>query len=126
MKRLICTIVIFLIIVAIAATGFFINTRTANMVLEKVQKSQQYAFDGNIDLAKQELSAAIDEWERKIEIMLLFVSHGKLDEIEEAISIANSYIQYDEVSLFYAECQRASTLLDHFKSIEYPSINNIF
>ncbi|MDD6490352.1 MAG: DUF4363 family protein [Clostridia bacterium] len=126
MKRLIGTIVIFLIIAGIAATGFFINTRTADMVMEKVQKSQQYAIDGNIENAKKELAEAIDEWEKKIEIMLLFVSHGKLDEIEEAINIANSYIQYDEVPLFYAECQRASTLLDHFKSVEYPSINNIF
>ncbi|MGN0470984.1 MAG: DUF4363 family protein [Acutalibacteraceae bacterium] len=126
MKRLIGTIVIFLIIAGIAATGFFINTKTADMVMEKVQKSQQYALDGNIDSAKKELAEAIDEWEKKIEIMLLFVSHGKLDEIEEAINIAQSYIQYEEVPLFYAECQRASTLLDHFKSVEYPSINNIF
>ena len=126
MKRLIGTIIIFLIIAGIAATGFFINTKTADNVMEKVQASQKYALDGNIDRAKQELSAAIDEWERKIETMLLFVSHGKLDEIEEAISIANSYIQYEEIPLFYAECQRASTLLDHFKSVEYPSINNIF
>lgn len=126
MKRLIGTIVIFLIIVGISATGFFINTKTADTIMEKVQKSQQYALDGNIDSAKKELAEAIDEWEKKIEIMLLFVSHGKLDEIEEAINIAQSYIQYEEVPLFYAECQRASTLLDHFKNIEYPSINNIF
>lgn len=94
--------------------------------MEKVQTAQQYALDGNIENAKKELSEAMNEWEKKIEIMLLFVSHGKLDEIEEAINIANSYIHYDEIPLFYAECQRASTLLDHFKSVEYPSINNIF
>lgn len=126
MKRLIGAIIIFLIIAGIAATGFFINTRTADNVIEMLDASQQYALDGNIEEAKKELDGAIEEWEKKIEIMLLFVSHGKLDEIEEAINIADSYIQYDEIPLFYAECQRASTLLDHFKSVEYPSVNNIF
>ncbi len=82
--------------------------------------------EGNKERAKNELEKAIREWEKNMETMLIFVSHGKLDQIEEAINIADSYLQNGEINLFYAECQRAATLLDHFENVEYPNINNIF
>lgn len=126
MKRLIGALVILVIVIGIGVTGFIINTKTADTVIEMVETSKKYAFDGNIQDAKKELSKAIDEWEKNMETMLLFVSHGKLDQIEEAINIANAYIEHNELPLFYAECQRASILLDHFEGVEYVSINNIF
>ena len=126
MKRLSISLVILAIVIGIGITGFIINTNTAKSVIEKVNTSKKYALENNIEQAKKELALAIDEWEENMETMLLFVSHGKLDQIEEAITIAYSYLEHDEMSLFYAECQRAATLINHFENVEYPNINNIF
>ena len=61
-----------------------------------------------------------------METMLLFISHGKLDEIEKTINTACSYIKSREISLYKAECISAHLLIDNFKNVEYPNINNIF
>lgn len=126
MKRLVISLVVLALVIGVGITGLIINTGTAKSVMEKVNISKEYAMNDNTEQAKKELESAIDEWEKRMETMLLFVSHGKLDQIEESINIAYSYLEHDEMSLFYAECQRAATLIDHFESVEYPNINNIF
>ncbi len=125
MNRLIGAFVVLGLIIAISTTGFLINTRTANSVKTKIEQSVRFADSGETDKARSTLNDAIEEWKNHIETMLLFESHGKLDEIEETINIAKSYITKDEYHLFYMECNLASTLLDHFEHLEYPNINNI-
>lgn len=126
MKRLFIALVVLAIVIGIGITGLVINTNTANYIVDKLEMTKKYAADGNIETAKKELKDAVDRWESKMEIMLIFVSHGKLDQIEESINITNSYLENNEMGLFYAECKRAITLLEHFENVEYPNINNIF
>lgn len=126
MKRLIIAIAVLILVVGIGITGLLINTNTANSVMEKLHIAKEYATNGNTEQAKVELKKAVDKWEDRMEIMLIFVSHGKLDQIEESINIANAYLEHQEMTLFYAECQRAYTLLNHFENVEYLNINNIF
>lgn len=125
MNRLIGAFIVLGLIIAISTAGFLINTKTANSVKTKIENSIEFADKGELSKARSTLDNAIDEWERHIETMLLFESHGKLDEIEETINIAKSYIIKGEYNLFYMECNLAATLLDHFESLEYPNINNI-
>lgn len=126
MKRLITALIVLALVISIGLTGLIVNTNTTDMVMEKLEMSKNYAFKGNNKQAKKEIEEAINEWENKMETMLIFVSHGKLDQIEESINIADSYLENNEMPLFYAECRRASTLLEHFENVEYPSVTNIF
>lgn len=126
MNRLFGAFVVLAVVFAIIMTGFQINTKTASSVSEKIYNSAEYQKQGNSELAKKEIKSALNEWESNIETMLLFMSHGKLDQIEESINIADTYINLGDENMFLAECRRALILLEHFESVEYPSVDNIF
>ncbi len=126
MHRLISTVIIFILTLLIITAGFAINTRTTNSINEKINTAIELNTYGEIEDAKNIIQTAIDEWDNHIETMLLFESHGKLDQIEESLKIAQMYIKNGETEMFNAECKRASILIDHFNSLEYPTIYNIF
>ncbi len=107
-------------------TGFCINTNTAASVNALLSESVSYAQNNHIPQAKLSLQKAKNLWDSQMQTMLLFVSHGKLDQIEETINIADSYIKSNEISLYLAKCNTAILLIDNFKNVEYPNINNIF
>lgn len=125
MYRIKSAIAILIATIVIITVGFTINTNTARSVYSKVDAAQQYNKNGNVYKAKQEILSARDEWENKMETMLMFMSHSKLDQIEEALGIANTYIDCGDKNAFSAECQKATILLQHFYDLEYPTINNI-
>ncbi len=126
MHRIAGTVIIFIITSVIAVCGFFINTKTSDSIQKKVQAAVSSSRQNDIVLARKQVGNAVDEWNEKKELMLLFVSHGKLDQIDESMNIACSYIETGDTNLFITECVRIQVLLQHFNDLEYPSINNIF
>lgn len=126
MNRLFGAFAVLLGIIITVLSGFFINTNTAQAVNENLSLSMKYAENGDIQSAKSELEKALDKWNDKMQTMLLFISHGRLDEIEQTINTAYSYIKNSDISMYSAECTRAYLLIENFKNVEFPSINNIF
>lgn len=126
MNRLFGALAVLAGVLLIVITGFCINTSTAASVEALLTESLSYARHGNTTQAASSLKKAKNLWDHHMETMLLFVSHGKLDQIQETINIADSYIKSNEISLYLAECTTAKLLIDHFKNVEYPNINNIF
>ena len=113
-------------VIVIIISGFFINTNTAQNVGNLLALSMEYAEKGDIQNAEISLEKAKNQWDINMETMLLCISHGRLDEIEKTINTACSYIKSREISLYKAECISAHLLIDNFKNVEYPNINNIF
>ncbi len=126
MNRLFGALIVLLIAIITVTTGFFINTDTAYSVSKMLLQSVEYAESNDIAGAKIFLQKGKSQWDNKMNIMLLFVSHGKLDQIEQTINMAYSYIQSNEISLYTAQCKNAILLIDNFRDTEYPEINNIF
>ena len=126
MNRLFGSFAVLAGVIIIITSGFFINTNTAQNVGNLLALSMEYAEKGDIQNAEISLEKAKNQWDINMETMLLFISHGRLDEIEKTINTACSYIKSREISLYKAECISAYLLIDNFKNVEYPNINNIF
>ena len=126
MNRLWGTLTVLLIVIITVTTAFFINTNTAYSVSELLSQSIASAENGNIQNAEISLKKAKSQWDSKMDIMLLFVSHGKLDQIEQTVNIAYSYIKSNDISNYMAQCQNARLLINNFREVEYPDIKNIF
>ncbi len=126
MNRLFGAFAVLAGVIIIITSGFFINTNTARTVGNLLSLSMEYAEKGDFQNAEISIEKAKNQWENNMETMLLFISHGKLDEIEKTINTACSYIKSREISLYKAECISAHLLIDNFKNVEYPNINNIF
>ena len=126
MRRLYAALGVLALIAAIVTTGFIINTRTAESILEQLNSAYDSAENGNTENAKEIFSKAKKEWSDNVEIMLLFISHGRIDRIDEAFDSAETYLKNDDIIMFLAECSTARLLTEHFIDVEYPYINNIF
>ncbi len=126
MYRLYGALAVFGIALCIITTGFIIDTRTADKVIRELDSSYELAKNGDIEGAKRKIEAAKSEWDNNMETMLLFMSHGRLDQIESSINTAYNYIKSNEISMFIAECASARLMTGHFIDVEYPYLNNIF
>lgn len=126
MRRLYAALGVLALIVAIVTTGFIINTRTAESILKKLELAYSSAESGNVNYAREVFSKAKKEWSDNVETMLLFISHGRIDRIDEAFDSAETYLKNNDISMFLAECSTARLLTEHFIDVEYPYINNIF
>lgn len=126
MRRLYVALGVLALIAAIVTTGFIINTRTAESILEQLNSAYNSAESGDIEKARKIFREAKKEWSDNVEIMLLFISHGRIDRIDEAFDSAETYLKNDDIIMFLAECSTARLLTEHFIDVEYPYINNIF
>ena len=114
------------VIIVIITTGFIINTRAATEVSDGIEQSVAEAKCGSIGKAAETIRKTRKEWSNKTEIMLLFDSHGRIDDIEKSLIRAECYIENDEVHHFLAECSSAKLMTENFLGFEYPELNNIF
>lgn len=114
------------VILVLITTGFIINTKTANEASVGIERAAAEAKNGSIPRATETIRKTRERWSKKMEIMLLFDSHGRVDDIEKSLLLAESYIENHELHHFLAECSVAKLMTDHFLGFEYPELNNIF
>ena len=126
MTRLYGAITVLVIVTALVIFSFNFNVKTVDSVSEKVSEAVELIRDGKYDPAVGAMTKAKDIWDKRSETMLLFISHGKADEIETCITSAEAYLLCGEKNLFLADGAKIITLLEHFKNVEYPELNNIF
>ncbi len=126
MNRLLAALGVLAAVIVTVTTGFWFNTDTADTVNSLLLESMSHARRGEREEAAVFLERARNEWEDHMQMMLLFVSHGKLDQIEQTINAACSYLDSDEMALCLAECSTARLLIRNFANVEYPTLNNIF
>ncbi len=124
MHRIISTYIICLITIVLVGTGFYINTDSAQKVRELIEESVQYSTNDN-QASKSKMKEAMKLWNDRAQFMLLFMPHGRVDQIDETLNIAQTYIESDNKEMFLAECKRADILLQNLNNLEYPTINNI-
>lgn len=125
MHRIISTYIICLITVILVGTGFYINTNSAQRVRELIEQSAEYSFEKNNADADETMDKAMDIWKSKSQLMLLFMPHDRVDQINETLNIAQEYLRSDNNEMFRTECKRAVILLQKLNNLEYPTINNI-
>lgn len=126
MKKVWIAVCVLAAVIIISISGLVLNVTTAQDLTEMINSACAYVEDEDTDSALDVLEGAIAEFDERTGIMLVFVSHGKLDDIEETLQVAKSFLESGEIPEFMAECNRALAMLKHYKDVEYPYFNNIF
>lgn len=117
---------VLVLVLGISITGMILNINTASDMTEFIKETRNYVEKDDFNTAAQTMETAVEELDNRMKWMLVFVSHGKLDEIEETILVAQSFLKNKEIPQFMAECERALSMLDHYREVEYPYFNNVF
>lgn len=118
--------VVLALVLGISITGMILNIGTATDITNYIEETRNCVEKDDLDTAQKKIENAVEELDKRMEWMLIFVSHGKLDEIEETLLVAQSFLKSRETPEFMAECERVLVMLEHYREVEYPYLNNIF
>ena len=125
MRRLYGALVVLFICAVVVITGYSINTGVAGYVFDSITKAEHLCRSGDRDRTKKAVYDAEKCWSENLDIMLLFVSHGKADEIESTLSTAKSFFDSGSTDMFLASCKEAQIELKHFIEAEKTGLYNI-
>ncbi len=126
MQKLFTAGIIALILLIITSAGFRINTETSDAVGAKLSKAIELVNDGKNEKARSVMNDCMEIWNSNFQKMQIFISHGRIDEIDESLKTADYQLNGNNDEVFITEASRALVLLAHFKDMEYPSVYNVF
>lgn len=117
-------VILFAILVIVFA-GFLFNIKTADSVNSDMQSAFESIEKGDAEKAKVYTNSALNNWNKRLRILMILNSHNKTDEIDQSLHLAASGLYHNNTDIFITESNRAIILLRHLKDTEYPTIDNI-
>ena len=123
MKRITGAILGIVVTIVIISVGFRYSMSSAADISEVIILAENAADETT---SRTAIEKAYTMWSERKNTMLIFSSHGKLNQIGESIRMARKYKELKDEKMFQSECTRALIYLDQFYSVEYPTISNIF
>lgn len=127
MKRLILSVVLLSAILGISLYSHYNFRGHRDAILESVVQLQDLAQGPNRDpelLAKKSRDF-FDDWDKREEILVLYISHGTLDHITQLIAELPALAQYEDWSSFMGRLDVVSALIDDLWRSYNPSYRNL-
>ncbi len=112
-------------VLLISLFGFYLNKTTSDSIIDHLDASFESAEEGKTDRAIDEINEAQKLLHSRLETMFLFVSHRKLDEIEQCINKSKYYLINNDLTSFYVYCSSSLELIRDYRDMEYPTFYNI-
>ena len=126
MKRIYIAISILIILPMIIAGSQFYLKGTTDKMTELIVQAENSAKQKDTDKAKKALTEFSKEWEINNKIIATFVRHSELDSVNESDAKLLPYLESEDLSSFYAECETVKAQFHHIMHTEEFSIDNIF
>lgn len=125
MKRIWVAVTLMIICAAFASTEFIIVKNKATDLINYVEISEEYFSKKEYNISYDVINKAIEKWEDSEKILNIFLSHEKVDKVEESLSELSKYAQNKDKALFYATSEKAKRQLLCLKQSELPNLENI-
>ena len=123
MNRIFAAWGVFLVTAGLCAAGFF-HTQSSVRELERLTQRTESA-SGNLSQAADCAGALLDAWGQAHGALSLYLSHARLDALDEAFSSLPVLAQDENWGEFRVECRRAQLLLRRLRESELPLPENI-
>lgn len=125
MKRIWVAIALLIICVSFAATEYIIVDKNYQSFSEALEISKEYFSDKEYSKSHELLNTLLKKWEDSEGVLNIFLSHTKVDEIEESLSELASFANAKEKSHFYSTFEKTKRQLLCLKQSELPNLENI-
>ena len=93
---------------------------------DTISIAETSARSGNISSSKKQLDEFSAEWEYNKQIFATFIRHAELDIANQSAAKLKSYLDNDDKSNFYGECETLKMQIHHIAETEQFSIDNVF
>lgn len=126
MKRLYIAIAILIILPSLIVANQFYLKGTTGKMTEIINKAENNAKQNDNNKAKQDLKEFGNEWDKNNKIIATFVRHSELDSVNQSNARLLPYLENNDLTSFYAECEVIKSQLHHIMHTEEFSLDNIF
>lgn len=126
MKRLKLAVGILIVLpIIIALSHIYLNSTTDKMA-DVISAAEKSARSGDISSSARQLDEFSTEWDHNKRIFATFIRHAELDFANQSAAKLKSYLDNDDKSNFYGECETLKMQIHHIAETERFSIDNIF
>ncbi len=125
MKRIWVALALLIICSSFACAEFIIIHSKSTELLDSVVSAENYFSNKEYNTSSYTLDRAVKKWEDSGKFLNVFLSHEKVDEVEESLSELSKYAENKDKALFWATSEKAKRQLLCLKQSELPNLENI-
>ncbi len=126
MKRIWASVIIFILAVTVCILGTITVQNITEDLTRTITQAKKEADIGNTDLSYQLSKKAVSDWHSSHEILCIYMSHSKLEAVDQTLAGLPGLVQHGANEQFSSECDRGITQIYYLKESELPSLQNIF
>ena len=125
MKRIIISVIIFLICCSGAVSEVLFVSRTVNGYIEEIEIIDGLIGNDDFSKAQSKCAELENSWHTTLRIIDVFLIHDYVDKITISIAQMNSYAKTGSAESYYSVSAEAKKALASIKDSEYPLPENI-
>ena len=115
MKRLLVGLSVLGIILLLSILGIFYTDNFVENIIDTLDDAAVCLYSGNFSGSKEGCEKAIALFDEKQKVLSLFLNHGLLEEIEEALSLLPNMATSDTEGVFLSLLEKTRTNLNELK-----------
>ena len=125
MKRIWASILILILLVAVCIAGAQVSHTRTDPILSTIADIQETVREGDDARALSMSLMLIDMWEESHHVLCMYMSHSRLEAVDDTLAALPALIRGGETAQFSAECDRAAAQIRQLIVTEEISIENI-
>lgn len=125
MKRVWAAIAMVILLLVLCITGLIFTHENISSLTNKIEETKNLVSQGEIEQAKQSNQELTQMWDDHYRVFCTYISHDKLEAIDQSMATLSTKLEYQEYSEFTTELDRACAQLRHLQDTELPTLENI-
>ena len=115
MKRLLVGLSVLGVILLLSILGIFYTDNLVENIIDTLDNAAVCLYGGDFSGSKEGCEKAIALFDEKQKVLSLFLNHGLLEEIEEALSLLPNMATSDTEGVFLSLLEKTQTNLNELK-----------
>jgi hypothetical protein len=124
-KKIVMAIAILIIMPALIGISHIYLNKASTEMAQKLSVAEDSARKGDISLSLKQLNEFSKDWDFNKKIFATFIRHAELDLANQSSAKLIPYLQDDNKSNFYGECETLKMQINHIADTERFSVDNI-
>jgi hypothetical protein len=92
---------------------------------KEISAAEDSARSGNYELAQQQIDTFIKDWDAHKKVYATFIRHAEIDLANQSASKLKAYLDDDNKSNFFGECEALKMQINHIADTERFTFYNI-
>lgn len=125
MNRPIIAVIFIIVAISIAVTSLVYINKTHDTMVVYLDKILESAIHDNKKETKLRLDTALEQWEKRDDLLNIFLGMAETNDVKNALSMANKFSKIgdtESVILYVNECKNQ---LERIKNANEPTLSTI-